>query len=178
MQNLEATAQELIIRPEKAKDLLPVRTLLIAAFAQPEEADLVERLRASEYYIPALALVAERKGETCGLCLCTYVHVRSEASEARVLAMGPVAVPPAHQRTGLGSRLIEEAIRVADERGENMIVLLGHESYYPRFGFKRASQFGILPPRPWPDSNYMVLPLKAYDPTVTGTVNYPAEWGI
>lgn len=179
MQQLHSTTDELMIRPEKAKDLQGVRSLMIAAFNEREDAELVERLRGSkDCYIDGLTLVAEMKGEVRGFGMLTRASLQFGETMSDILALGPVAVLPAHQRTGIGSDLIRQAIKLADERGEKMIVVLGHEAYYPRFGFKRASGFGIKPPQPWPDENYMALPLSAYSEPMQGTVVYPPEWKL
>jgi predicted N-acetyltransferase YhbS len=65
------------------------------------------------------------------------------------------------------------AIELATERGEPLLCLLGHASYYPRFGFERARSIGIEAPRPWPDANWMALRLPAWDPSVRGTARFP-----
>jgi putative acetyltransferase len=178
MPELKTAVKELIIRPEKAKDLPGIRTLLITAFNSSDDADLVERLRGSAGYVADLAQVADFGGEIRGYIICTYVTVHGADQDRRALAMGPVAVAPAYQHTGIGSRLIETTIATADKRGDGLIILLGHENYYPRFGFTPASRLGVLPPRPWPDANYMARTLSTYDAAVRGTVEYPIEWHI
>jgi predicted N-acetyltransferase YhbS len=179
MQQFRSTTDELMIRPEKAKDLQGVRSLLIAAFNEREDAELVERLRGSKHcYVDGLTLVAEVRGEVRGFAMVSRASLQFGENMTDILVLGPVAVLPAHQRTGIGSGLIREAIRLADERGEKMIVVLGHEAYYPRFGFMPASRFGIKPPQPWPDANYMVRPLSAHSEPMQGTVVYPPEWNL
>jgi putative acetyltransferase len=180
MPELTTAVKQLIIRPEKAKDLTAVRTILTSAFHGSDDADLVERLRGSSAYVPELALVADFGGEIRGYIICTHIklHDTTAYGEHRAIGLGPIAVAPAHQQAGIGSQLIENAIAIADRRGDGLIVLLGHESYYQRFGFKPASRFGVLPPRPWPDSNYMVRTLSSYDATMRGTVEYPPQWRI
>ena len=179
MQQLRSTTDELMIRPEKAKDLQGVRSLLIAAFNEREDADLVERLRGSkDCYIDGLTLVAEVKGDVRGFAMLSRASLQFGETMTDILALGPVAVIPAYQRTGIGSDLIRQAIKLADERGEKLIVVLGHEAYYPRFGFVPASGFGIKPPQPWPDANYMARPLSAHNEPMQGTVVYPSEWNL
>jgi putative acetyltransferase len=102
--------------------------------------------------------------------LLSYVDPGSR----RVLELGPMSVLPANQRRGVGAKLIREAIRRADERGEPLVLVLGHPWYYPRFGFRPASTLGIEPPDPsLPDEVFMALPLKAYDPALRGRVVFP-----
>ena len=90
-----------------------------------------------------------------------------------------MSVIPSHQRRGVGSALIREAIRVADERNEPLILVLGHPSYYPRFGFRPASELGILPPdSEIPNDAFMALALGAYDPKLRGRIVFPSAYSI
>jgi putative acetyltransferase len=70
-----------------------------------------------------------------------------------------MSVAPERQRTGIGSGLIRGALRLADAHGEPLV--LGHTTYYPRFGFRPASELGIEPPGPFAEF-FMALPLRAY----------------
>lgn len=153
------------IRPEKPSDYVAVFALIEAAFAKEEYSDhqeqfLVERLRASEAFIPALSLVAERANEIVGHILLTHIHIQGLAQRHAALALAPVAVLPAHQGQGIGGELIEEAHRIATELGHERIILLGHADYYPRFGYQRCVDFGIKLPFEAPDENCMVLGLQ------------------
>lgn len=87
--------------------------------------------------------------------------------------IGPVAVLPARQRQGVGGALIRAAVELATERGEPVLCLLGHATYYPRFGFERARALGIDAPRPWGDEYWMALRLPAWDPSVRGIARFP-----
>ena len=87
--------------------------------------------------------------------------------------LGPVAVVPAQQRRGIGTALMRAAIALATERGQPVICLLGHASYYPRFGFEPARAIGIEPPRAWKDANWLALRLQAWDPALRGTAHFP-----
>ena len=87
--------------------------------------------------------------------------------------VGPVAVLPEVQRRGVGGALMRAAISVATSRGQPVLCLLGHASYYPRFGFEPARGIGIEPPRPWPDANWMALRLPAWTPELRGVARFP-----
>jgi putative acetyltransferase len=66
-----------------------------------------------------------------------------------------------------------EVIGRAEEQHEPLIGLLGHPSYYPRFGFERGRPLGIE--TPWPmadDAPFMVKRLAAYEPTLQGPFRY------
>jgi putative acetyltransferase len=92
----------------------------------------------------------------------------------QILSIAPLAVLPDVQRQGVGTRLMEAGIAAAEARGEPMLVLIGHDTYYPRFGFEPARQYRIEPPEPaWRDPFWMVHRLSRWDPTIRGRVVYP-----
>ncbi|HEY9569637.1 hypothetical protein CH76_10365 [Lysinibacillus sp. BF-4] len=126
------------------------------AMSDHKEHQLVSRLRLSDAFIPALSLVALHQEEVVGQCLLTRVHV----GEAEALALAPISVLPGYQNHGLGTRLIEAAIARARVLGYQAIIVLGHPTYYPRFGFVPAAQFSITAPFEVPQQAFMVLPLQ------------------
>jgi putative acetyltransferase len=133
---------------------------------------MVEAIRASDGFVPELSLVAELDGAIVAHVLLSYVGL--EGSSRRVLELGPMSVAPEHQRRGIGSALIREALRLAETRREPVVIVLGHPTYYPRFGFRPASELGITPPDPeLPDAVFMAVPLTSYDETVRGRVVWP-----
>lgn len=160
------------MRAERPGDEDAIGNVTTAAFGKQREARLVEAIRASDGFVSELSLVAELDGEVVGHVLLSYVGL--EGDSRRVLELGPLAVAPEQQRRGIGSALVREALRVADERGEPLVLVLGHPWYYPRFGFRPASQLGIAAPDPeLPDDVFMAVPLQAYDPALRGRVILP-----
>ncbi len=166
------------IRLETAWDAPDVRKLLIAAFGRAAEAQLTDKLRESDAYVPQLCLVAEQSSVIVGHVMYTHITLESESNPAiQVLALAPVSVYPAFQGRGIGKALIAESLSRADARGEPMVVVLGHPEYFPRFGFVPASTLGIKPPWPVdPDAAFMVKTLSAYRDDMRGTVTYPPEF--
>ena len=149
-----------------------------AAFGRPNEARLVELIRASEHCVPELALVAEQEGAVVGHVMFSYVTLRG-AQEYRVLSLAPAAVAPAWQRRGVGSAVIREGLQRAEARGEPLVIVEGHPAYYPRFGFERARPHGIEPPSPdIPDAAFMVSLLPNYDRRYRGQVVYPPAFDV
>ncbi|WP_223767783.1 GNAT family N-acetyltransferase [Streptomyces huiliensis] len=163
------------VRPETAADVPGVRAVEVAAFPTPLEADLVDALRADpDAWIPGLSLVAEAPdGTVVAHALLTRCHIGEEPA----LCLAPVAVLPAHQRTGAGSAVIRAALDAARALGEHAVTVLGHPEYYPRFGFTRASAHGVLPAFEVPDEAMMVLGLDAGRPLPTGRIRYAAPFG-
>ncbi|GAA4135425.1 N-acetyltransferase [Actinomadura keratinilytica] len=162
-------------RPETSQDVADVRRVLQAAFPTAEEADLVDALRRDAAWLPGLAWVAEEPGgRVVGYALLTRCHV----GEVPALALAPVAVLPAFQRRGVGEAVTAAALRAAERAGERLVIVLGHPEYYPRFGFTRASRFGIGVSFEVPDEALMALVLNEGAEVPRGVVRYPAPFGV
>jgi len=123
-----------IVRDEAPQDRDAVRRVEVAAFGRDVEADLVDVLREDPAW--AVSLVAEDGGEVVGHVLLTRAQL-GEAGE--LLALGPLAVLPDRQRSGVGGTLMRAAL----ERADGAVVLVGHPDYYVRFGFEPAAARGI-----------------------------------
>jgi putative acetyltransferase len=162
-------------RPETADDVSTIREVNLAAFPTVVEADLVEALRASDAWIEGLSIVTEDpEGTVVGHALLTRCHVDG----APALALAPCAVLPRAQKRGAGSAAIRASLEAARAKGENLVLVLGHPDYYPRFGFTPASAFGIRPSFDVPDEAMMALALRPDAETPRGTVAYPLPFGI
>jgi predicted N-acetyltransferase YhbS len=169
---------EVIVRPEEPADHPAVRRLLDEAFGQPGEGLLVVRLRAHPAFIPALSLVAVADGLVAGYLLLFPVTIEGVGTRTQSLALAPMAVAPALQRKGIGSRLVEDAAARACTLGYGSIIVVGHPGYYSRFGFRPASRWGIRAPFPVPDEAFLALELlPAALAGAAGTVRYPEEFG-
>ncbi len=138
----------------------------------------MERIASSPRAIDELSLVADDGGTIVGHVLFSHVDLVSGDTSAEVLALGPMAVDPDHQRVGIGGQLIHAGLAIAEERGERLVVVLGHADYYPRFGFLPAAELGVKPPDGMSADHYFALPLTAWDPALRGQVRYGAEWGV
>jgi len=134
------------------------------AFGRPDEAAIVEQIRATGS--ATISLVAQlapdlrrdQPGPIVGHVLFSPVNIDA-GSEPLGLGLGPIAVLPAHQRKGIGARLIEAGLRRAKSLGYGYVVVLGHPEYYPRFGFSKASRFGLRFEHPVPDEVFMAMEL-------------------
>jgi putative acetyltransferase len=162
-------------RPETADDVAAIRAVNLAAFPTAEEADLVDALRADPAaWMDGLSMVTTTPvGVVVAHALLTRCHVGGQPA----LALAPCAVPPEIQRTGAGSAAIRAGLDAARDRGENLVVVLGHAAYYPRFGFAPASRLGVRPPFEVPDEAMMALALDATRPVPSGTIAYPSAFG-
>jgi putative acetyltransferase len=162
-------------RPEAPDDAGAIREVNLAAFPTAEEADLVEALRAGDAWVDGLSIVAvDSEGAVVGHALLTRCHV--DGSPA--LALAPCAVLPHLQGRGAGSAAIRAGLESARAMGENLVLVLGHAKYYPRFGFTPASRFGIRPSFDVPDETMMALALDPDAEIPRGTISYPAPFGV
>lgn len=173
-------SNSITIRQEREQDFGQVREVVRQAFRDVAESDhtehlLVERLRTGATYVPELSLVAETgDGQIVGHILLTEVEVVSAGQVFTALALAPLSVSPAFQGRGIGSRLIREAHSRAATLGYGLVVVLGHAGYYPRFGYRRASLYGIDFPFDAPDGCRMVAELTGEGlEGVHGMVRYP-----
>ncbi len=158
----------MLIRPETAADHAAIRAVVSAAFARPDEADLVEQLRRNGD--AAISLVAEAEGAVIG-----HVLLSPMAAPFAALGLAPLSVLPAHQRSGVGSALMHAAIDTARASGAAAIFLLGNPGYYQRFGFSAAAAKPFASPYAGP--HFMALPLVAPLPATQGAVAYAAAFG-
>jgi putative acetyltransferase len=167
------------IRPELRTDERSIDEVHRQAFPNGgvDEIRMVHDLRSGEGFVPELSLVAVEGAEVVGHILVTVVHYVPDeegAAEVPVLSLAPLGVLPARQDQGIGGRLCDVAIRRASRRDEPFMVVLGHPSYYPRFGFVDAESVGVRCPFPGASPGaYMVRRLPGWRPVKTpGTVRY------
>lgn len=157
--------QSMLIRRELPDDVEAVRGVNAAAFAGeaatpdavPIEVGLVDELRATDEWLPALSMVAEVNGEITGYVVCSRAWVDPHL----VLALGPLAVLPQWQGRGVGSALMHAVLDAADALDEPLVVLLGHTDYYPRFGFRPAADLGVESPVAAWGAHFQARPMTA-----------------
>lgn len=165
------------IREEQPNDYPFVYQAVKSAFENAEHTDndeqnLVERLRKSNAYIPELSLVAELDGKIVGHIMFTKITVGNIAA----LALAPLSIVPEMQNKGIGGELIQAGHKIAQDMGYGFSIVVGHETYYPRFGYLPASSLGIKSPFEVPEKNFMAINLQGSQNRLEGTVEYPKEF--
>jgi len=119
---------------------------------EPQVSDthlLVHKLRKCPSYLPELHYVAELDGKPVGhIMYCTSKIVDNNGETYETLTFGPLSVLPGYQNQGIGKALMSYTFEEAKycspmQPGYRAILIFGHPDYYPRVGFKRASEFGI-----------------------------------
>jgi putative acetyltransferase len=134
-----------------------VRAVNTAAFGRPDEADIVDRLR--EHARVYLGLVAIDGETIIGHILFTSVTLRGGGTPHTVMALAPMSVLPARQRRGIGSALVRAGLQACRAAGHDVVIVVGHPAYYPRFGFVRARPLGLTSDPPFPDEAFMIAEL-------------------
>lgn len=169
----------MLIRQETARDHERIDAIHRSAFAdqapgaEPVEVGLVRELRNDVGYIPALSLVAEgTDGSVIGHVICTLGHLDG----ARVVGLGPIGVDSEHQSRGVGAALMHAVLAAADALEFDLVALLGHLDYYPRFGFVAASTVGVAAPDPEWGEHFQARRMSSWTTDISGEFRYAAPF--
>ncbi len=136
----------------KSTDLNRIFPVVANAFGNNEEACLVRDLLSDESAQPILSLVALDDDEYVGHILFTRCTVDGLESEPSIYLLAPLAVLPKYQKQGIGGLLIKEGLRLLREMLVELVFVLGHMDYYPRYGFvPDAKKYGYSAPYPIPE---------------------------
>ncbi len=156
------------VRAAREQDMPAIRHLTEAAFGQPDEADLVDRLIADNDAV--ISLVAEHDGTLAGHVMFSHM-----TAPMRALGLAPVSVLPAYQRQGVGTALIRQGLGIAAETGWQAVFVLGDPGYYTRFGFSPDAAKGFQ--NAFAGPHFMALALVPDALPTTGAVSYAAAFG-
>lgn len=149
----------MLIRPETPADYTAIYQLHLRAFGGMDAPMIAHLHRQMPHYDPALALVAEQDQKIVGHVLFTPHTIRLLETDVPVVVLSPIGIDTGVQKQGIGGALIQEGHRIAREKGFALSFLIGHDTYYPRFGY-RTNAFG---------SSTLTVPttsLPAVDPAV------------
>jgi putative acetyltransferase len=165
----------LCIRRERPDDHAGVRQVHDRAFGRPDEAALVDALRMRGK--AALSLVAVEADRIVGHIFFSPVTIESGSPRFSAVGLAPLAVLPEFHRRGIGSRLVKAGLVACRNAGYDCVVVLGHPTYYPRFGFVPAYRYGISCEYAVPDEAFMVLELwEGALQGRAGVVKYASEF--
>ena len=147
-----------VIRAENSSDFDAIYRVTELAFGQPNEADLVNALRANAS--PYISLVAVVDEQVVGHIFFSPVTIETDDGVFAAMGLAPMAVLPEYQNRGIGSQLVREGLRECQRLGQDVVVVLGHPEFYPRFGFAPASLKGLRSEYDVRDEVFMSLELK------------------
>lgn len=148
------------IRSEVPSDYSSISKVNDLAFKRPNEGLLVSILRKLEAFEPELSLVALTQNQVVGHALFFPTYIRATNTNYPILSLGPISVLPQFQKQGVGGNLITTGHRIAKGLGHECVAVLGHSGYYPRFGYKIASIWGLTNPWGIQDEAFMAIELN------------------
>lgn len=118
-----------------------------------EIADLIINLLRDPSAYPLLSLVATHHDRVVGHILFTRTHIKPARQRVSSAILCPLAVHPEHQNQGIGGQLIKEGLIQLKATGVELVFVLGHPDYYPKYGFSAAAVKGFAAPHPIPSEN-------------------------
>jgi putative acetyltransferase len=164
-----------VIREEQPGDWQQVRKVNEAAFERSDEADLSDRLR--QEGVVLLSLVAELDSQIVGHIMFSRMTVETAQGPVGAVSLAPMAVLPDRQGRQVGSQLVRRGLAELRDRGEQIVIVLGHKQYYPRFGFSPEKARRLV--SPFPPEAFMALELsEGALAGVDGTVKYLGAFGL
>ena len=165
----------MIIRNENPQDVAAIRSINEDAFGRPDEADLIELLRAEGVVLGSLVAKAEER--IVGHILFSRMWIDTTAGAVPAVALAPMAVLTEYQRRGIGQRLVRHGLDLLRGRNEGIVIVLGHPDYYPHFGFSVEKARCLE--SSFPPEAFMAMELTPGALTgVQGKVRYPKAFGL
>ncbi len=160
---------------ENSEERSVIHSINEVAFGSQNEADLVDKLRTEGAVL--VSLVAEIQQRIVGHILFCRMWIETTGGSVPAVALAPMAVLPEHQRRGIGGRLIRHGLNLLRERGEQIVIVVGHTNYYPRFGFSSGKALSLE--SSFPQDAFMAMELShgALE-GIRGRVRYPPAFGI
>jgi putative acetyltransferase len=158
------------IRETTPKDIKDILHIEGEAFQRDSEVNITRDMLSDPSAKPRISLLAFVKNQPVGHILFTRGYIEGNP-RIGVSFLAPLAVIPNFQNQGIGSALIKEGITRLSKMGVDLVFVIGHPDYYPRFGFTPASKLGFQPTYPLPSEvadAWMVLTLR---PNIIGATS-------
>ncbi len=172
------------IRETRDTDLKDIVFVEREAFNSNKEADLTKDMLADPSAKPLISLMAYIEEQPAGHILFTTAHLSNTPCKVSILA--PLAVIPKFQRQGVGGALIKKGLQLLSKANVDLVFVLGHPEYYPRYGFTPAGKLGFEAPYPIPEKHANAWMVQQLRPNVIGSasgkiiccdaLNKPEHW--
>ena len=159
------------IREASDSDLNDVLSVEKEAFGYDKESILVKGLLSDPSAKPLYSLLAFNDDRAVGHVLFTSARLEYVQNGALISILAPLAVIPDFQKIGVGGKLIERGLQHLANSGVDLVFVLGHPDYYPRYGFKPAGVQGFEAPYPIPEEHANAWMVQELHPGVIGNVS-------
>lgn len=159
------------IRKAVDADIPAIPTLAMSSFGTtegPEIVQLIGDLLVDVTAQPLLSLVATVDGRVVGHVLFSKVRLKPAGQEVSAALLAPLAVHPDCQSQGIGGQLVAAGLEQLSGAGVDLVFVLGHPRYYPRFGFLEAGVKGFDAPYPIAEKNAAAWMVRERHPGVIG----------
>jgi putative acetyltransferase len=180
---------DITIRAEIVNDYEEIDNLVTRSFTEGTDYSdgtdiiaLIKEIRAGQYYIPELSLVAEMNGKMVGHFMFSHFPLSTSAKEANydrsivktdIVMLAPVSVHADFFRQGVGSTMIELGIKKVKENGYKGIQVEGNPAFYNKLGFVTSSKYNIYPTSGWPVTNpECMMYMETYPGSLEGISGY------
>ncbi|MBN2802472.1 MAG: N-acetyltransferase [Deltaproteobacteria bacterium] len=186
---MTATDKVLIIKVSEESERKDILNIHMRAFGNEPGvlvSKLVDDLFDDETATPILSLVAVDNNKLVGHALFTKVEITQSKLPVSAQILAPLAILPESQNCGIGQKLIYEGLNRLKKSGTQLVFVLGHPSYYPRCGFVKAVQYGLVTPHPIPKKNFDGWMVQELNGNVLGKIkgkvkcskalNEPQHW--
>jgi putative acetyltransferase len=157
----------MIVRRETSNDYEAVHALFAAVYSP----GLLDALRDSDAWLPALSFVAlDDDGEVAG----HIAGARGRIGYKPALVLVPPSIEPDQRGRGVGQALMHAVLGAAEALGEPLVGVVGFPpEFYQRFGFRPAAAYAITAPVEEWQPSFLVRPLTAYSDAQRGTFIFP-----
>ena len=161
----------MIIRETTGVDLSDILFVERKAFKSNKEADLTKEMLADPSANPLLSLIAMDGNQAVGHILFTKAHISNNPNKVSISFLAPLAIIPNYQKQGIGGKLIMKGLEILSKSGVDLVFVLGHPKYYPKYGFTPASKLGIETTYPIPEEVADAWMVQVLNPKVICTVS-------
>lgn len=175
----------MLVRETTDADLKDIWTVERAAFKTEGEAKLTNDLLSDLTAQPTLSLLAYIEDQPVGHILFTKAYITNFPNTAASF-LAPLAVVPQFQKQGIGGSLIKKGLQRLSQSGIEIVFVLGHPTYYPKYGFTPAAKYGFEPTYPIPAEVADAWMVQELRPNILGTIkgkvmgsnamNRPENW--
>lgn len=163
--------RKLIIRETTVDDLNDILFVECEAFNSNKEADLTKEMLSDPSAEPLISLIAISENQAVGHILFTKAHLSNNPDKVSISILAPLAIVPNFQKQGIGSKLVKKGLEILNKSCVDLVFVLGHPKYYPKFGFTPARKFGFEAPYPIPKEDSDAWMVQALQPNIIGKVS-------